>query len=87
MKEEKMTAIILTHPAKAAEEVCHEEQLQIWAEEIVGRLSIEGYLRDDLSYDDSIDIHKSVADEIKSIVTCAFMHPEGLRTRSVAEPT
>jgi len=74
-----VSAIILSHPAKAAEEVCHEEQLEIWANEIVGRLSIEGYLRDDISYDDVIDIHKSIADEIKSIVASAFTHPEAMR--------
>jgi hypothetical protein len=74
-----MTAVLLTHPAKAAEEVCHDEQLGVWSNEIVGRLSIEGYLRDDLSYDDGIDLHKSIADEIKRIVASAFTHPEAMK--------
>jgi hypothetical protein len=74
-----MSAVILTHPAKAAELVCHEEQLQIWAGEIVGRLSVGGYLRDDLSYDDGIALGREVEDEIKSIVAAAFTHPEAMK--------
>jgi hypothetical protein len=74
-----MTAILLTHPAKAAEKVCHEEQLRIWAEEIIGVLNIEGWLRDDLSYDDGIDIHNAIQREIKSIVSMAFTHPEAMK--------
>jgi hypothetical protein len=80
-----MTAILLTHPAKAAEKVCHEEQLRIWAEEIIGVLNIEGWLRDDLSYDDGIDIHNAIQREIKSIVSMAFTHPEAMKRETLTQ--
>ena len=75
-----MTAIILTHPAKAAEHVCHDEQMVIWAGDLVGRLSMGDWLRD-LSYDEGIDLHEAVKQEIKSIVEQAFTHPEALKPR------
>lgn len=74
-----MSAIILTHPAKAAENVCHDEQLVIWAGEIVGALSMGDWLRDDLSYDDGIELQRAVQQEIKSIVEMAFTHPEAMK--------
>lgn len=77
-----MPAVILNHPAKAAEQVCHEEQMTIWVEEIVGRLSMGGWLREDLSYDDGIDLGRAMADEIRSIVEMAFTHPEALKPLS-----
>ncbi len=77
-----MAAVILTHPAKAAENVCHDEQLRIWAEEIVGMLSVEGWLRDDLSYDDGLEMQHAVQREIKNIVTLAFTHPEALKAEA-----
>jgi hypothetical protein len=80
-----MTAILLTHPAKAAEKVCHEEQLRIWAEEIIGVLNIEGWLRDYLSYDDGIDIHNAIQREIKSIVSMAFTHPEAMKRETLTQ--
>lgn len=74
-----MTAILLTHPAKAAEQVCHDDQLLIWAEEIMGHLNIKGFFRDDLSYDDGIEIMGIIQDEIKGIVLSAFTHPEAMK--------
>ena len=69
-------AVLLNHPAKAAELVCHDEQLMIWANDIVGLLSMEGWLREDLSYDDGIDIHNAIKRELKNVVAMAFTHPE-----------
>ena len=63
-------------PSEAATRVCHDEQMISWTGDIVGRLSMEGWLKDDLSYADVIEIHSSVADEIKDIVKSAFAHPE-----------
>ena len=63
-------------PSEAATRVCHDDQMICWTGDIVGRLSMEGWLKDDLSYDDVIEIHSSVADEIKDIVKSAFAHPE-----------
>lgn len=69
-------------PAAAAETVCHEEQLRIWADDhIIGALAQEGYFREDLSYDDKIDIERIVMREIKSIVESAFDHPEARTIR------
>ena len=67
---------VILNPSAAADVVCHEEQLRIWAEEITGSLSMAGYIREDMSYDDVIDIGKIVEREIKSIVEMAFDHPE-----------
>ena len=63
-------------PSEAATRVCHDEQMISWTGDIVGRLSMEGWLKDHLSYADVIEIHSSVADEIKDIVKSAFAHPE-----------
>jgi hypothetical protein len=69
-------SIILT-PAAAAQEVCHEEQLRIWAHDhIIGALALGGWLRDDLSYDDKIELEECMMREIKRIVEIAFDHPE-----------
>lgn len=76
-----MSAVILTHPAKAAELVCHDEQMVIWAEEFVGRLSMGGWLRDDLSYDDGIEMTEAIKDEIRSLVEAAFTHPEAMKRK------
>lgn len=72
---------VILNPAKAAEVVCHEEQLRIWAEEITGALSMAGYIREDMSYDDVIDLGQIVQREIKSIVEMAFDHPEARTIR------
>ena len=68
-------------PAAAAALVCHDEQLLIWADEIIGALSMEGYIREDMTYADGIDLHHLVMREIKSIIEAAFDHPELPRVR------
>lgn len=76
--------IILT-PSAAAAEVCHDEQLRIWAHDhILAALSMAGYLSDDLSYDDRIDMEQMVMREIKSIVQSAMDHPEAFTVRRKA---
>jgi hypothetical protein len=73
---------VILLPSKAAEEVCHEEQLRIWADDhIIGALAQEGYFRDDLSYDDKIDIEQIVMREIKGIIESAFDHPAAVTIR------
>lgn len=74
-----MAAIILTHPAKAAERVCHSEQLDVWAHEIFQRLNMEEALREDLTYDEQVEIERYLRDEIRSIVESAFTHPEAMK--------
>lgn len=67
-----MSVILL--PTRAMEEVCHEEQLRIWAHEVVCALGMENYLNIS-SYADSVDIEEIVKREIKSIIEAAFNHP------------
>ena len=72
-----MSATIILSPAAAAEAVAHEEQLRIWADDhIIGALALGGYLRDDLSYDEKVDLARDMMREIKGIVESAFDHPE-----------
>lgn len=61
---------------EAAERVCHEEQMTAWTSEVVGSLSMGGYLRDDTTYEDVLGIHAALARNIRSIVESAFTHPE-----------
>jgi hypothetical protein len=80
----KPTGAVILSPSAAAEAVGHEEQLRVWANALVGRLSVEGYLRDDLEYSEGVELERAVMDEIKSILRMAFDHPE---CRSVKIPT
>ncbi|WP_424140811.1 hypothetical protein [Roseomonas chloroacetimidivorans] len=59
-----------------ADIVCHDEQLRVWASGVMGALSMGDFLRDDLSYDDRLDLERVVMGEIKRIVASAFNHPE-----------
>ena len=54
------------------ERVCHEEQLQVWADEVIQSLNAGGYLRDDMTYDEVIGVARTLAGEIKNIVAVAF---------------
>jgi hypothetical protein len=75
-----MSVILL--PARAVEEVCHEEQLRIWAHDhILGALAMEGYIREDLSYGDGVDMERIVMHEIKQIIESAFDHPAAMTIR------
>lgn len=65
---------VILGPAAAAAAICHDEQLRIWGEEVVGALS--GYIRDDMAYHDVIDLHEIVQRELKQIIEMAFDHPE-----------
>lgn len=59
-----------------AERVCHEEQLRVWASDFMGALSLGDFVREDLSYDDTLDLERVVMSELKRIVASAFDHPE-----------
>lgn len=74
-----MSNVILL-PAAAVEEVCHEEQLRIWAHEVVCALGMENFLNIS-SYADSVDIEEIVKREIKSIIEAAFDHPAATTIR------
>lgn len=70
-----MASVILL-PEAAVDRICHDEQMVIWADDLVGSLSVYGFLRDDLSYDDGIELNEAVKREIRSIVSAALNHPE-----------
>lgn len=70
-----MSAIIILSPQRAAAEVCHDEQMQIWSHEIVVALGMAGLLRD-LSYAEGVEAHAVVTQELRSIIEAAFDHPE-----------
>jgi hypothetical protein len=73
-------ATVILNPAAAAETICHEEQLRIWAHEVIAALGMENYLNFS-SYDDQIDMERIVMREIKSIIESAFDHPEARTIR------
>lgn len=74
-----MGTVILT-PAAAVEEVCHEEQLRIWADDLISALGMENYLNFS-SYADKIDMERIVMREIKSIAEAIFDHPAAATVR------
>ena len=75
-----MSNVILT-PAAAVEEVCHEEQMVIWTNDVMGVLAMGDWLRDDLSYDDKIELDHAIRQELKSIIGMALDHPEAATIR------
>lgn len=81
-----MSQVILL-PHAAAEAVCHEEQLRIWAhDDLIGALALGGFLRDDLSYDEAIDMEHTVKRELRRIIKSAFDHPEARTIRKIPTP-
>ncbi len=71
-----MSATVILTPEAAADQVCHEEQLRVWAHDnIVGALALGNFLRD-LSYDEVLDLDHTIMRELKSIIKMAFDHPE-----------
>ena len=78
-----MSATVILNPARAAEEVCHDEQMIIWASDFAGMLSLGGYLREDLSYSEGVDLTNDVRRELRSIIEAAFDHPEARTIKRV----
>lgn len=54
------------------EGICHPEQMVIWSDELVDTLSSGGYLRDDLSYGDIVDMKVAIRKDVKHFVACAI---------------
>lgn len=79
-----MSAVVIHNPASAAEMVCHKEQLQIWADDMISAIGMQGDFLKDLAYCDLVDLHDVVEREIKSIVESAFDHPEAVTIRRKA---
>ena len=76
-----MTATVILGPAAAAEAVCHDEQLRVWADDMISAIGMQGDFLKDLAYCDLVDLHSVVEREIKSIVESAFDHPEAATIR------
>lgn len=76
-----MSATVILGPQAAAEAVCHDEQMVVWASEIVGMLSLGGYLREDLDYSEGVDLANDVKRELRSIIEMALDHPEAVTIR------
>lgn len=76
VRGQEMSATIILNPSAAAAEVCHEEQMVVWASDFVGMLSLGNYLRDDIDYSEVVDLHEAVKRELRSIIESAFDHPE-----------
>ena len=59
-----------------ADRVCHDEQMTIWTGEIFDSLSMGGYFRERLSYDDGLHIHDVIARDLRVIIASAFLQAE-----------
>lgn len=80
-----MSATVILTPAAAVEEVAHPEQLQIWVDDhLIGALALGNFLRDSLDYSEVVDLHETLARELKEILTMAFDHPAA---RTIARRT
>lgn len=78
-------ATITLLPKAALDRICHDEQMVIWANDFAGALSVEGYLREDLSYADGVDLQEAIKRELRSIIEMALDHPEARTVLSVRE--
>lgn len=70
------TAAVILGPKAAVEAVCHEEQMVVWTSDMIGTLSLGGWLREDIDYGDGVDLDLAVRRELRSIIEMAFDHPE-----------
>jgi len=78
-----MSATVILGPSAAADAVAHDEQLLIWADDLIGILSMENFLRDDLDYAEGVDLQCVVKRELKRIIESAFDHPEARTIKRV----
>lgn len=58
------------------EKICHKEQIGIWANEITSALAMSDFLREEWTFDDSVDLEKEIAAQLLDIIKSAFTHPE-----------
>ena len=52
---------------KILDQKFHDEQIQIWAEELIADLGVYNHLNPDFDYDDNIHQHKVIEDKLKEI--------------------
>ena len=75
---------VILHPAKAAELICHDDQMVIWTGEMAGALNLAGFIREDMEYHDVVDLHEVIKQELLRIVKSAITHPEAATIRRPA---
>ncbi len=74
--------VVILSPKAAADSVCHEEQLRIWAHDnLVAALEFGGFLRDDIDYAEGVELDRTLMRELKNIIEMAFDHPEARTIR------
>lgn len=80
-------ATITLLPNAAVDRICHDEQMVIWAGDLAGSLNVHGFLREDLSYSDGVDLQEVLKREIRSVIRMALDHPEARTVYSVPSTT
>lgn len=71
-------------PNAAAERICHDEQMRIWANDFAGALSACGYLRNDIDYSDGVDLQETIRRELRRVIEMALDHPEARTVMTVS---
>lgn len=67
-----------TKPLTAAdlvEMIAHKEQIGIWANEIATAISLGDMLKEDWSFDDSVDLEREIVAQLRDVLSSAFSHP------------
>jgi hypothetical protein len=57
------------------EKICHKEQIGIWANEITSALALSDFLREEWTFDDSVDLEREIAAQLRDIIKSAITHP------------
>ncbi|WEJ60185.1 hypothetical protein [Devosia sp. FJ2-5-3] len=57
------------------EKICHKQQIGIWANEITSALALSDFLREEWTFDDSVDLEKEIAAQLLDIIKSAITHP------------
>lgn len=56
--------------------ICHKEQIGIWANEVLTAMSLGDFLREEWSFDDTVDAEREIEAQLRSIIASAISHPE-----------
>ena len=64
--------------------ICHKEQLGVWADELASALALSDFLKEDWTFDDSVDLSKEIAAQLRDIIGAALTHPEFNVTEALA---
>lgn len=61
--------------ADLVEMIAHKEQVGIWANEIATAISLGDMLKEDWSFDDSVDLEREIVAQLRDVLSSAFSHP------------